>query len=184
MKTECSVVRDLLPLYIEDMVCPETARYVESHLGGCPECKAELDALRAGEMLTVAEKKQSSGTDDVKPFKRMMRRMNRQFYMLSYSLVIFFVFLGFSLTGGENLMYNSLIMPIVGIFGYCVFKWKAIYKMPILLLIIDVFVCLFGLVELDLYSAVIWTFLYSIFVFVGIAIAFLLHYSFRKENDK
>lgn len=79
-------------------------------------------------------------------------------------------------------MYNSLIMPIVGIFGYLIFRWRAIYRMPILLLAIDVFAWLFGLVELDLYSTVVWTLLYSAFVLVGIAIAFLLHYAFRKEN--
>ena len=44
MKTECSVVRDLLPLYVEDMVSTETAQYVKSHLAECPECQAELDS--------------------------------------------------------------------------------------------------------------------------------------------
>ena len=104
--------------------------------------------------------------------------------MLAYSLIIFFVFLGFSWTGGEHLMYNSLIMPVVGVFGYCVFKWRAVYKMPILLLIINAFVCLFKLVDLDLYSALVWTVIYSIFVLVGIAIAFLLHYALRKEKNE
>ena len=109
--------------------------------------------------------------------------MNRQFYSLAYAALIFLIFLGFGWTGGENLMYNSLIMPIVGIFGYYVFRWKAIYKVPILLLIIDTFVCLFKLVDLNLYSAFLWTVIYSIFVFVGIAIAFLLHFAFRKEKN-
>lgn len=182
MKTECSVVRDLLPLYVEDMVNPETAQFVKSHLADCPECQAELDRLKEGEGLTAIEKKATANMEAAKPFKRIMKRMNRQFYMLAYSLIIFFIFLGFGWTGGENLMYNSLIMPVVGIFGYYVFRWKAIYKVPILLLIIDTFVCLFKLVDLDLYSAFLWTMIYSIFVFVGIAIAFLLHFAFRKEK--
>ena len=55
--------------------------------------------------------------------------------------------------------------------------------MPILLLAIDTFACLFGLVDLDLFSSLIWTLLYSAFVFVGFAIAFLLHYAFRRENE-
>ena len=183
MKTECSVVRDLLPLYVEDMVSPETAQYVKSHLADCPECQAELNSLQEGEGLTAIEKKPSVDTKDAKSFKAVMKRMNRQFYSLAYAGLIFLIFLGFGWTGGENLMYNSLIMPIVGIFGYYVFRWKAIYKVPILLLIIDTFVCLFKLVDLDLYSAFLWTLIYSIFVFVGIAIAFLLHFAFRKEKN-
>ena len=183
MKTECSIVRDLLPLYVEDMVNPETAQYIKSHLAGCPECQAELESLKEGEGLTAIEKKPTADIEDSKPFKKIMKRMNRQFYSIAYAALIFLIFLGFGWTGGENLMYNSLIMPIVGIFGYYVFRLKALYKVPILLLIIDTFVCLFKLVELDLYSAFLWTMIYSIFVFVGIAIAFLLHFAFRKEKN-
>ena len=183
MKTECSVVRDLLPLYIEDMVSTETAQYINEHLKNCNECQAELANLREGAELSTVEAKPVTRSEDAKPFKKMMKRMNRQFYSIAYAALIFLIFLGFGWTGGENLMYNSLIMPIVGIFGYYVFRWKAIYKVPILLLIIDTFVCLFKLVDLDLYSAFLWTVIYSIFVFVGIAIAFLLHFAFRKEKN-
>ena len=183
MKTECSVVRDLLPLYVEDMVSTETAQYVKSHLAECPECQAELESLKAGEGLTAIEKNPVEDVAKAKPFKKMMKRMNRQFYSIAYAALIFLIFLGFGWTGGENLMYNSLIMPVVGIFGYYVFRWKAIYKVPILLLIIDTFVCLFKLVDLDLYSAFVWTLIYSSFVLVGVAIAFLMHFAFRKEKN-
>ena len=183
MKNECSIIKDLLPLYVEDMVSGETRDFIEEHLSNCPECKAELDSLKEGTPLSSIENNHTDKSGTAKPFKKIMKKMSRQFNTLSYSLIVFFVFLGFSFTGGENLMYNSLIMPIVGVFGYYVFKWKAIYKMPILLLAIDLSVCLFRLVELDLYSAVMWTGIYSIFVFIGIAIAFLIHYATRKENE-
>lgn len=42
MKNECSLVRDLLALYVEDMVSEETAAFVRAHLEHCPECAAEL----------------------------------------------------------------------------------------------------------------------------------------------
>jgi len=102
---------------------------------------------------------------------------------MAYALIILLIFLGFSWTGGENLMYNSLIMPVVGIFGYYVFKWKAIYKIPVLLLAVELFIFAFKLWDLNFRSAVIWTLLYAIFVFVGIVIAFLLHYVFGKEKE-
>ena len=140
--------------------------------------------MKGGGELPVAAPHEAPKSDEAKPFKKMMKRMNRQFYTLSYSLIIFFIFLGFGWTDGENLMYNSLIMPIVGIFGYYVFGWRSVYKVPILLLIIDTLVCLLKLIEIDLYSAFMWTMIYSIFVFVGIAIAFLLHYALRKEKKE
>ncbi len=183
MKKECSIVRDLLPLYVEDLVSEETAEYVIRHLDECPDCHAELEILKGGAEPRKVEQTSAPKADSSAPFKKVMKRMNRVFYSLSYSLVIFFIFLGFGWTGGENLMYNSLIMPIVGIFGYCVFGYRSVYKLPLLLLIIDMFVCVFKLVKLDLYSAFMWTIVYSLFVLVGIAIAFLLHYALRKEKD-
>ena len=182
MKTECSIVMDLLPLYVENMVNTETAQYISEHVAKCSECQAELAKLKGTEILPVTKSTSEHKSDTKSTFKTVMKRVNRKFYMLSYSLIIFFVFLGFGWTAGENLLYNSLIMPIVGIFGYFVFGVKSLYKMPILLLIVDMFLCISGLVKLDFYSAFMWTLIYSIFVFVGIAIAFLLHYALRKEK--
>ena len=183
MKTECSVVRDLLPLYVEDMVSEETAAYIGEHLETCEECKAELESLKGSAEIAVIEEKPAIRADNAKPFKKIMKKMNRQFYSVAYAALIFLIFLGFGWTGGENLMYNSLIMPVAGVFGYYVFRWKAIYKVPILLLIIDLLVYLLQLVEIGLGDTLAWTFIYCIFVVVGIAIAFLLHFAFRKEKN-
>ena len=183
MKTECSVVIDLLPLYVEDMLSEQSAKFVKEHLGSCPACMAELARLKCDSPLEPIEQTPKAKDDKSGPFKKIMKRMNRQFYSLSYSLIIFFIFLGFGWTAGDNLMYNSLIMPLVGVFGYFVFGWRSVYKMPVLLLIIDVFICLSKLINITLYSAFMWTIVYSLFVLVGIAIAFLLHYAFKKENN-
>ena len=64
------------------------------------------------------------------------------------------------------------------------FKWKAIYKLPVLLLIIDLGVVAFQLVEIGFADTLMWTVLYAIFVLVGVAIAFLLHYALKKEGTK
>lgn len=182
MKTECSVVIDLLPLYVEEMVSDETKAFVEEHIKNCPECMAEIEKIRKGEKLSVIKENTEPKPDGAKSFKKIMQRVNRQSYMLSYPIIILFVFLGFSWTGGDNLMYNSLLMPVVGIFAYIIFGWRSVYKMPLLLLFIDLFVCICGFVELDLYGTFIWTLIYSIFVLLGIAIAFLLHFALRKEK--
>lgn len=47
MKTnDCSIVQDLLPLYIEDMLRPDTTDFVENHLSDCPVCTAALGDLK------------------------------------------------------------------------------------------------------------------------------------------
>ena len=47
MKNECSIVRDLLPLYAEGMVSPETASFMEEHLKDCEHCRKEYERLKA-----------------------------------------------------------------------------------------------------------------------------------------
>ena len=42
----CNVIRDLLPLYAEDMVSPESKALVENHLQGCESCTKELEDLK------------------------------------------------------------------------------------------------------------------------------------------
>ena len=46
MKNECNIVRDLLPLYVEDMVSEDTESFVKEHLKDCPGCRAELEKLQ------------------------------------------------------------------------------------------------------------------------------------------
>ena len=40
MKHECSIVRDLLPLYAEGMLSQESTAFVKEHLENCDDCRA------------------------------------------------------------------------------------------------------------------------------------------------
>ena len=48
MKNECSIVQDILPLYVEEMVSDDTVSFVREHLKDCPRCRAELEKLQIG----------------------------------------------------------------------------------------------------------------------------------------
>ena len=45
MKNECSIVKDILPLYVEGLISDETKEFVEEHLASCSECKDEADKI-------------------------------------------------------------------------------------------------------------------------------------------
>lgn len=184
MKLDCCVVRDLLPLYVENMVSDQTAEQIRQHLAECPDCRNAYDSFSDSGRLDALKMPMEEPKADAKPFKKVMRKLNRQMHGLSYGLIIFFILWGFLLTGGEDLMYNSVIMPIVGLFGYYVFKWKALYKMPILLLVINLLAYHLHFAQIDFISVFPWTAIYSIFVIVGVLIAFLLHFAFRKERKE
>lgn len=46
MKTPCDIIRDLLPLYAEDMTSQASKKIVEEHLGECESCMGYLEELK------------------------------------------------------------------------------------------------------------------------------------------
>lgn len=67
MKNECSIVRDLLPLYAESMVSPETASFMEEHLKDCEHCRKEYERLKAPCAVPAQ--------DDVAPLLMLQKKM-------------------------------------------------------------------------------------------------------------
>lgn len=60
MKNECSIVRDLLPLYAEGMLSEDSAAFVKEHLDTCEECRA-LSAGEEPSAPTDADTEQRTG---------------------------------------------------------------------------------------------------------------------------
>lgn len=42
----CSIIRDILPLYIENIISKDTKQFVEEHLSHCEECKSYFEVLQ------------------------------------------------------------------------------------------------------------------------------------------
>ena len=71
MNKECEVIRDLLPLYVDE-VCSGTSReLIEEHLQDCPECSAILEKIRKNEIENnLREEKDQVIEYQAKRFKR------------------------------------------------------------------------------------------------------------------
>ena len=46
MKTDCDVIRDLMPLAAEGLASEKSRALVEEHLAECPECRARWETMR------------------------------------------------------------------------------------------------------------------------------------------
>ncbi len=55
MKKECSIVQDVLPLYLENMVSEDTTVFVREHLEICSDCAVAFERLKSGRQIEVAE---------------------------------------------------------------------------------------------------------------------------------
>lgn len=67
MRNECNIIRDLLPLYAENMVSSDTAAFVEEHLKHCEACQKEY------ERSNQTQPKQD--TSDAAPLLILRRKM-------------------------------------------------------------------------------------------------------------
>ena len=71
MKTDCEVIRDLLPLYADDICSDKSRSMIEEHLSECPECSGMLEKLRANEIEEgLKEEKDNVIAYQAKRFKR------------------------------------------------------------------------------------------------------------------
>lgn len=108
MRNECSIIRDILPLYVENIVSEDTASFVEEHLEGCAGCRKELESVKASAEI---EKKcggiseiQRNEAEPLKKLKKKMRRRKILTILLSFLtaallvgiLLPAFLFIGFA----------------------------------------------------------------------------------------
>ena len=63
----CDIVKDLLPLYADDVCSEESIKAVEDHINGCPTCRSELEKLRQN--VSISPQK------DGEVLKRIKRRL-------------------------------------------------------------------------------------------------------------
>lgn len=49
MKKECEIIRDLLPLYVDDACSASSREIIDDHLKECPDCAEYLDEIRSSE---------------------------------------------------------------------------------------------------------------------------------------
>ena len=78
MRNECNIIRDILPLYIEGMVCEDTASFVEEHICNCTECSKLLNDMRSQNVLDENTSKIiEDEASNIMKFKKEWKRRNR-----------------------------------------------------------------------------------------------------------
>lgn len=166
----CDLCMDLIPLVKDGVASEDSVAAVKNHIASCQTCRK----LLSGEAPPPV--------DTARSFEKFHRRLQ-----LSSAMVMMFgIFFGLSLTAGSGVFYNTIIMPVIGVLGYVIFRKRALYIVPVLLFITHFVTNLLGLIRgmehLDIHSLLFWTFLYSVFALLGVVAAWLLHFAFRKEQ--
>ncbi|KGR85017.1 zf-HC2 domain-containing protein [Lysinibacillus odysseyi] len=113
MNTICSVTQDLLPLYEEELLQPDTQRFVEEHLQSCQECRH------------IAEQSQIPLPAEVKP-GGASKKMIRNITVKLTTIQIFFVAIAFILAMSTTIMNDNsgfiLTYAILGTVTYLFYR--------------------------------------------------------------
>lgn len=82
-KISCEIIKDLLPLYYDDVCSFESTRLVEEHLAECQSCRLELDKIKAAISLPqeVVAKNVSEG-DTIKGIAALWKRSKAKAFVI------------------------------------------------------------------------------------------------------
>ena len=99
MKNECNIVRDILPLYVEDMVSEETAKFVKEHLAECKNCREDYEAMKSTDGFVDNKSDTSEDIKIASSLKNIKNTINKKIRNIVLCVVaaVFVVIVGFSL---------------------------------------------------------------------------------------
>lgn len=108
MKVTCNVIKDVLPLYIENMLSDDSCTMVEEHIEQCQECKNYLE-----EMRTFNEMPVDRNTSPLLKIKSTLRKKKIQtaIFSMMFSIMLFVITIAF-LTAPEYIPYSERSVTI------------------------------------------------------------------------
>lgn len=175
MNRNCAIIQDLLPLYEEDLLQPETRQFVEEHLQSCSDCRR------------IAEQSQISLPAEVET-AGSSNKMIRKITMRLTTIQIFFVAIAFILATSTTITNdNQSFVLTYAILGTVTYLFYRSVVVAVLLAGIPTFIwnCLLYMTDLfgefyaesfsDAFQLVLTGVVINLlFTFIGIAIGFCI----------
>ncbi len=102
MNVSCNVIKDLLPLYVEEVVSEDTQTMVAEHLAHCADCRKHCEKLKE----TVAVPMETAAN----PLKRIKKAWKRKkIFLIFCTLVVSLAVMAGTLLAVEHFVYREKI---------------------------------------------------------------------------
>ena len=107
MKYPCGIIKDLLPLYIDDVCAPESKEAIEAHLSDCADCKQSYNAMKAPNRFNSqnTDTNDAQMADSLKQVKRTISRKIRNIVLCAAAAVALCI-------GGYWLLFQAPIKEV------------------------------------------------------------------------
>lgn len=102
MKYPCDVIRDLLPLYVDEVCSTESRKMVEDHMTQCPECKAYMDSMSCDGSQADAEIRLDPSIEKQKAasLRGIRKKLLRKQILTALITLVSIVCIGAAVVGG------------------------------------------------------------------------------------
>ena len=85
----CEIVRDLLPLYCDQVCSGESRSAVEEHVAGCPSCRRMMEEMLGEQKLTEQERAEElSRADAIQGLRKRISRGKRRSMLVTAAAVL------------------------------------------------------------------------------------------------
>ncbi|MFD2046564.1 zf-HC2 domain-containing protein [Ornithinibacillus salinisoli] len=116
MRKNCDMIRDLIPMYVENLTSEDSNQYIKEHLNSCEDCMNYLNNVERdlpnNDLLDV-----DTDINDQKLMKGIKRRINKMKFMA--------ILIGVLVGVGVSLMFfNIALVSVVLLIGLLVFLVK------------------------------------------------------------
>lgn len=116
MRKNCDIVKDLLPLYVENLTSKSSNAYIEKHIQTCDECMGFLKNIEK-ELPTIEEPFEADDYEDQEIVKSIKKRMsNRTFITAALGVLV-----------GLLLSMNFFPWASIGLIGFLLFLGAIVY---------------------------------------------------------
>ncbi|MFA7205237.1 MAG: hypothetical protein WC102_02800 [Saccharofermentanales bacterium] len=179
MNIDCNVIKDLIPLVNDDVASSQTKELVFEHCSKCSDCKSLLD-----EKITIFPK------DEM-----MIKAIKKSLFISQIAIAILGILVGVWFTTSNNILYNFYIMPLVGAVSYLALKKKSLFVPLGIITTVELMQILKTIPFLSynfgkainqigtlLISNIYFGIIYAILSLIGILIAFLFEFTFRRDK--
>ena len=92
MTYPCGIIRDLLPLYIDDVCNEESKQAVENHLSECEKCRNYYDSMKSTEGFVAKENDNSEDMKMANNLKNVKSKINKKIRNIVLGAVAAMVF--------------------------------------------------------------------------------------------
>ena len=108
MTYPCGIIRDLLPLYIDDVCNEESKQAVENHLSECEKCRNYYESMKSTEGFVAKENDNSEDMKMANNLKNVKSKINKKIRNIVIGAVAAMVFV----IVGVTLLFNVALKEV------------------------------------------------------------------------